>query len=70
MREWVGADKEVAEKVEVKTEQQKATATDERKGRRETTTKKKQRKKREQEGKYGKPERHGKVRGGGGVKSC
>lgn len=41
MREWVGAEKEVAEKVEVKTEQQKATATDERKGRRETRTKKK-----------------------------
>lgn len=38
MREWVGADKEVAEKVEVKTEQQKATATDEREARRETTT--------------------------------
>lgn len=34
MREWVGAEKEVVEKVEVKTEQQKATATDERKKKR------------------------------------
>lgn len=29
MREWVGAEKEVAEKVEVKDKRQKATATDE-----------------------------------------
>lgn len=41
MSEWVDAEKEVATKVEVKREQQKATATDERDGRREQRRRKK-----------------------------
>lgn len=43
MSEWVDAEKEVAAKVEVKREQQKATATDERDGRREQRRRKKRR---------------------------
>lgn len=44
MSEWVGAEKEVVAKVEVKTEQQKATETLERRGRRDEDYKEEERK--------------------------